>query len=87
MLLNGRTAKPGVCVEGKCLNGKCEGFNKIVISSQGMGRIDVQLDLSKFKCPCCSKTVQPLTCAFNNCYWWSDGLKSDGNVHRTWPNG
>eukprot|EP00798_Chlamydomonas_sp_ICE-L_P006685 gene6685-3350_t len=70
-----RSAGPGLCVEGRCINTRCAAYREMVISNQGMGLFDLILDAGKCKCPQCGLRVTPMTCAFNNCEWRYHGMK------------
>ncbi|CAF3024999.1 unnamed protein product [Rotaria sp. Silwood2] len=72
-----RKAAPGICLEGKCNNSSCDAYQKAVIINIGLRKFDYLQDITKdtSKCPMCSKYVEPITCAFNNCYWRWEGIK------------
>ena len=74
-----RRVGPGLCLEGICCNYKeeCPAKGKRVIMSLGYIKFDLVggTDSSITKCPMCSKYVEPLTCAFNNCWWSWRGKK------------
>lgn len=70
-----RIAMPGLCVEGKCTNEECDANGSMVIVNMGFCSFSLPEDVFKCKCPLCSKNVQPVTCAFNNCRWKWAGRK------------
>ncbi|CAF4922920.1 unnamed protein product [Rotaria sp. Silwood1] len=68
-------ARPGICIEGKCLNEHCAANRQLVIMNIGIKDFDFLNESYKMsKCPQCSKYVEPITCAFNNCVWRWEGL-------------
>ncbi|CAF5211542.1 unnamed protein product, partial [Rotaria magnacalcarata] len=69
-----RQAACGLCLEGTCLNSRCEANVQKVIMAMGYRKFDLvsDADESTTRCPMCSKYVEPKTCAFSNCWWkWS----------------
>ena len=70
-----RIAKSGLCVEGKCTNEECEANGNMVVISMGFCSFTLPDDDCRCSCPLCSKRVQPVTCAFNNCRWKWAGKK------------
>ncbi len=79
-----RVAKPGLCLEGICMNFGCCAFGRQVIMNIGMGTFDLMLDTEKCKCPMCNEFVEPKSCGFNICYYTFSGIKtaSDGKPLR-----
>lgn len=67
----------GLCLEGKCLNPACEAFNQYVIMRIGYKMFNILLDADENTtvCPICRKFVEPIKCAFNNCWWRFEGIK------------
>ncbi|CAM2730010.1 unnamed protein product [Rotaria socialis] len=72
-----RKAKPGICLEGKCNNTTCVAVGRQVIMNIGLRSFDYLGDVNETTamCPCCSKYVEPITCAFNRCMWRWSGIK------------
>jgi hypothetical protein len=72
-----RRARHGLCLEGLCINNKCEAFNRTVIMPVGYKTLDMLSDSidKTTKCPACKEYVTPVTCGFNNCWWKYDGLQ------------
>ena len=70
-----RKADPGLCVEGKCTSMNCEANGSMVIVNMGFCSFSLPEDVYKCQCPLCSKSVTPVTCAFNNCRWKWAGSK------------
>ena len=65
-----RTAKPGLCLEGKCSNIKCEAYNHTVIINMGVPivfKLGMPTINKLTNCPICDFYVKSITCAFNNC--------------------
>lgn len=77
-----RRARQGLCLEGPCKNSNCEAFKQTVIISLGFRTFDLVSDVNEYtcKCPICKQWVEPITCAFNNCWWRYEGIKSYGNL-------
>ncbi|CAF4894941.1 unnamed protein product [Rotaria sp. Silwood1] len=70
-----RIARPGICIEGKCSNQFCIAHKQLVIINIGIREFNLLNESHKMsKCPECSKYVEPITCAFNNCIWRWEGL-------------
>jgi len=76
-----RQASPGLCLDGVCLNAKCQAFEHKVIINQGIGQFNVVTNSTVIpsQCPLCETTVQPTTCAFNRCSWRLIGVKQDNS--------
>jgi hypothetical protein len=76
-----RRASPGLCLDGVCLNIKCQAFENKVIINQGIGQFNVITNsiVITSQCPLCETTVQPTTCAFNQCSWRLIGIKQDNS--------
>ena len=74
-----RRAGIGLCLEGICKNKECEAYSQYVIMKMGSVCYDLGLPNDKTKCPICSKYVQPMTCAFNNCKYRYLGIKNTPN--------
>ncbi|CAF1000875.1 unnamed protein product [Rotaria magnacalcarata] len=72
-----RIAKPGICLEGKCNNTNCIAVGQQVIMNIGLVSFDYLGDVNETtaRCPCCSRYVEPITCAFNRCMWRWSGIK------------
>ncbi|CAF4216093.1 unnamed protein product [Rotaria magnacalcarata] len=69
-------ARSGICLEGKCSNPSCLAHKELVIINIGIREFDLLTESYKIsKCPECSKYVEPVTCALNNCMWRWIGLK------------
>lgn len=76
-----RGANGGTNIEGKCRNGECEAFDKMVICPVGIDiSFDMKKDESKLKCPICKTGFKPLTCGFVNCYWKYEGTLWTGET-------
>ncbi len=63
-----RTAKIGLCLEGKCTNKQCEAYNNNVIINMGvpiMFKLGMPTANNPTICPICK--LKATTCAFNNC--------------------
>ncbi|CAF0781781.1 unnamed protein product [Brachionus calyciflorus] len=76
-----RTARAGLCFEGKCVNYECKAFNEMVIINMEVPII-YQLGMpnqKETKCPQCDSYVKPITCGFNNCRWRFYGIKESEN--------
>ena len=72
-----RTAKSGLCIEGKCSNRSCKAFGQMVVLNRSLP-ICYQLNIPSEKhteCPICHSYVKPVTYAFNNCMWRYVGIK------------
>ena len=69
----------GLCLEGYCENEDCKAHNQRVIIRIGYKRFDVLVDSNETTavCPMCREYVEPITCAFNNCWWRFEGIKRD----------
>ncbi|CAF0820216.1 unnamed protein product [Adineta steineri] len=76
-----RRARHGLCLEGLCKNKKCEAYKGTVIMPIGYKKVSMLDDsLDKItKCPVCKEYVNPITCAFNNCWWRYDGVQNCKN--------
>ncbi|CAF1131525.1 unnamed protein product [Adineta steineri] len=75
-----RIARPGICIEGKCINVSCNAKNQLVVMNIGLRKFDFLKEFSRMsRCPECTQFVNPVTCAFNNCEWRWEGTmqKSD----------
>jgi hypothetical protein len=72
-----RVASPGLCIEGTCYNSLCIAYKNKVISNHNLGCFDLFFDINEVKCPICSENVIPITCAFNNCWWKTIGMKQN----------
>ncbi|CAF1457180.1 unnamed protein product [Rotaria magnacalcarata] len=74
-----RRASTGVCLEGVCLNIKCQAFEHKVIMNQNIGQVNVikNSTVMSSQCPLCATTIQSTTCAFNQCQWRLIGVKQD----------
>ena len=70
-----RRASPGLSVEGKCANEKCEANGNKVIINMGFCKFLLPFDMHKCKCPLCDTQVMPITCGFNNCRWKWGGTR------------
>ncbi|CAF1009563.1 unnamed protein product [Rotaria magnacalcarata] len=69
-------ARSGICLEDKCSNPSCLAHKELVIINIGIREFDLLTESYKIsKCPECSKYVEPVTCALNNCMWRWIGLK------------
>lgn len=65
-----RKAKPGLSIEGKCSNVKCEAYKHTVIINMGVSvvfKLGVPIVKNPTNCPMCDCYVKLITCAFNNC--------------------
>jgi hypothetical protein len=74
-----REAAPGLCLEGRCTNRRCDAFLQLVIINKGFERFDLVKSTRTRQstvCPLCECYVQPTTCAFNNCSWRYWGIKA-----------
>lgn len=72
---NWRIARPGICIEGTCLNRSCKAYRQLVIINIGIKEFSLLTESYKIsKCPECSGYVEPKTCAFNNCLWAWKGI-------------
>jgi hypothetical protein len=71
-----RVCSKGLCLEGPCLNKKCEAFKNMVIINMGSS-ISYQMGVSnrKTNCPMCHQHVNATTCAFNKCEYRFFGIK------------
>ena len=72
-----RIISPGLCFEARCLNRKCEAFNKMVIINMGVSII-FEFGTSNendIKCPMCKLYVKPKTFGFFKCSWQFVGVK------------
>jgi len=88
-----RHAQPGLCLDGVCLNGKCSAFENKVIINQGLGQFTIinNSTIVTSQCPLCGMSVQPTTCAFNQCSWRIIGTKqqqqqSQETITTDWQN-
>lgn len=81
-----RQAKPGLCLDGVCLNAKCAAFENKVIINQGLGQFTIinNSTIITSQCPLCATTVQPTTCVFNQCLWRVNGTKQQETVTTDW---
>jgi len=70
-----RMAEEGLCLEGKCLNQRCEAFGEWVIINKGIGTYDFVYDEHRNRCPMCFGYVKAEKCAFNNCRYGYTGIK------------
>lgn len=72
-----RIVKPGLCLEGKCLNESCVAHKEQVFINIGYKQFNVLTDANAetSKCPVCSRYVEPSTCGFTNCLWRWWGIK------------
>jgi hypothetical protein len=72
-----RRAVHGICFEGTCTTATCVAYSKQVVIRIGMGKFDLLPDANATTCQCpkCHQYVEPMTCAFNNCYWRWSGIK------------
>jgi hypothetical protein len=77
-----RRALPGLCLDGVCLNIQCSAFEHKVITNQGIGQFNIVINSTVItsQCPLCKITVQPTTCAFNQCSWRLIGVKQDNST-------
>ncbi|CAF1158263.1 unnamed protein product [Rotaria sordida] len=73
-----RIARPGICIEGKCINKSCVAHQQLVIINIGIKEFNLLTDYEISKCPECLTYVEPITCAFNNCVWRWEGLIQSG---------
>ncbi|CAF1165393.1 unnamed protein product [Rotaria sordida] len=74
-----RIARPGICIEGKCSNQSCRAYKQMVVVNIGIREFNLLNESHKMsKCPECSRYVEPITCAFNNCIWRWEGLLQSG---------
>ncbi|CAF1198729.1 unnamed protein product [Rotaria sp. Silwood1] len=82
-----RIASSGLCLEGLCKNKACEANNQKVVMSMGYIEFDVLKDpnVKTTKCPICFKFVNPITCAFNNCWWKYEGIKQPNESEEPEP--
>jgi len=68
----------GLNYEAICPNDK----SKTIVVSRGFGSFDWATDPLNLKCPCCDRTVDPLSVrriAVNNCDWQWEGIALDGS--------
>ncbi|ORY38401.1 hypothetical protein BCR33DRAFT_682469 [Rhizoclosmatium globosum] len=72
-----RLAGYGLNVEGVCENETCEAYQCQVISPQGFGVFDIQVDENKSRCPQCYGSVTPAECGFYDCEYRFAGMKFD----------
>ncbi|CAF0808297.1 unnamed protein product [Rotaria sordida] len=89
-----RRASFGLCLDGVCLNTKCQAFEHKVIMNKGIGQFNVITNSTVItsNCPLCGTTVQPTTCGFNQCSWRLIGTKrndlnassSSSNITTEW---
>lgn len=71
-----RIVRAGLCIEGLCLNERCDAHGRMVVSPRGFKDFDLATG-EKVPCPVCKKGVEPKTCAFYKCMWRYVG-KKDG---------
>lgn len=64
-----REATRGLCIEGTCTNPRCKSKGSLVIVKLGYTRFSLLEQSHLCCCPACGSHVEPVTCAFNNCYW------------------
>jgi hypothetical protein len=74
-----RQACRGLCLEGVCISESCAAHSQKVILKIGYKKFDMLSDVneSTCNCPICHEYVEPLTCAFNNCWWNWSGIKQE----------
>lgn len=75
-----RIAGQGLCLEGVCNNEECDAHSEQVILTIGYKKFDMlsYVNEATCKCPICGEFVEPITCAFNNCWWKWSGVKQEG---------
>ena len=70
-----RTARPGICLEGKCRTESCKAKGELVVINIGIKNYNLLTESRKMsRCPECSGYVEPIICAFNRCEWRWEGL-------------
>jgi hypothetical protein len=76
-----RRASPGLCLDGVCLNVKCQAFEHKVLINKGIRQFNVVTNSTVItsQCPLCETTVQPTTCMFYQCSWRLIGVKQDNS--------
>lgn len=82
-----RTVRPGLCLEGPCLNRQCEAFGQMVIIPQDYSYFDLHRRMRAVDCPFCSKEVVPETCGFFQCWWRFTGQQAGEQsevIRRPW---
>ena len=73
---NWRKVSEGLNLFGKCINKKCEAYNKEVIYIAGINiKFDFNSDRKDIKCPICSKNFIPNTMGFWKCEYQIKGEK------------
>lgn len=84
-----RKVSEGLNLFGKCVNSKCEAYNKEVIYKVGINiKFDYNLDRKEIKCPACSKNFLPSTTGFWKCEYQIKGEKfKDGDYKQIDLNG
>ncbi|CAF3437182.1 unnamed protein product, partial [Rotaria sp. Silwood2] len=82
---NWRIARPGICLEGRCINESCPADKQLVVINVGIRKFDLLVDSARTsRCPECTRYVEPITCAFNNCCWrWEGQIQSADGVEPT----
>lgn len=67
----------GLCLEGICSTKGCAANGEYVIMRIGYKKFDILCDPDEntTTCPMCKNYVEPITCAFNNCWWRYEGIK------------
>ena len=84
-----RKVSEGLNLFGKCINSKCEAYNKEVVYKAGINiKFDFFSDRKKIKCPICSKNFIPSTTGFWKCEYQIKGEKlKDGEYQQVDLNG
>lgn len=59
--------KPGICLQGKCQNKKCNAFDSIVNHNVGFGVYC--FGGYGISCPICNTNINPSICWLNDCKW------------------
>ncbi|KAI8585777.1 hypothetical protein BDZ88DRAFT_431559 [Geranomyces variabilis] len=72
-----RFAGPGMTLEGRCNNGKCQAFRKTVIANLRFGEYNPAYDYSRSKCPMCAEFIDSQDCGFAECKYRYQGLRLD----------
>ena len=71
-----RKVSIGLNLFGKCINKKCEAYNKEVIYIVGINkRFDFNSNRKEIRCPICSKNFMPITMGFFKCEYQIKGEK------------
>ena len=74
-----RQASPGLSYENICNKNNCIAYGEQVVMNMGFGLFKFGIPNDKMQCPVCKTKLTniPKTCAFNNCQWKYDGVKTE----------